>query len=210
MNDWKKWRKLQRADLVARREAIAEKDHDAWSAAITLLLQQGFSTLRKNIIGSYVPIRGEYDPRPAMDFFEKNGATLAIPEVTQKNAPLCFRKWWREAPMKQGAYGIPVPDNTEQVSIDAALIPMVGFDQQGYRLGYGSGYYDRTLASSNPCPLVIGIAFEMFRLDSVHPQAHDIPMDFIITETGIYQTVEKELILISSDKCAAKKTAGNQ
>jgi 5,10-methenyltetrahydrofolate synthetase len=139
-----------------------------------------------------------------MDFFEKHGATLAIPEVTKKDAPLCFRRWWREAPMKKGAYGIPVPDNTEQVIIDAALIPMVGFDQQGYRLGYGSGYYDRTLASSHPCPLVIGIAFEMFRLDSVHPQVHDIPMDFIVTEAGIYQTIEKKLISISTDKCKAK------
>lgn len=204
MDNWQKWRRLQRTNLIEQREAIAEKDHYFWSSAITLLLQQGFSILKKNIIGSYVPVRGEYDPRPAMDFFEKHGATLAIPEVTQKNAPLCFRKWWREAPMKQGAYGIPVPDNTEQVRIDAALVPMVGFDQQGYRLGFGSGYYDRTLASSNPRPLVIGIAFEMLRLDSVHPQPHDIPMDFIVTETGIYQTIEKELILISPDKCTAK------
>ena len=106
--------------------------------------------------------------------------------------------------MKLGAYGIPVPDNTEPVNIDIVLIPMVGFDQQGYRLGYGSGYYDRTLAISEPCPLVIGIAFEMFRLDSVYPQAHDIPMDFIITETGIYQTKENKLISISTEKCAAE------
>ncbi len=204
MNDWQKWRKLQRANLVARREAIAENDRAFWSTAITLLLQQKFTILRKSIIGCYHPIRGEYDPRPAMDYFEKHGATLAIPEVTKKDAPLSFRKWWGEAPMKKGAYGIPVPDNTEQVNIDAALIPMVGFDQQGYRLGYGSGYYDRTLASSNPCPLVIGIAFEMFRLDSVHPQAHDIPMDFIITEAGIYQTIENKLISISTEVCKAK------
>ena len=204
MDDWQKWRKLQRANLVARREAIAEKDRIFWSAAITLLLQQGFTILKKKIIGSYHPIRGEYDPRPAMDYFEKHGATLAIPEVTKKDAPLCFRKWWGKAPMKKGAYGIPVPDNTEQVIIDTALIPMVGFDQQGYRLGYGSGYYDRTLASSNPSPLVIGIAFEMFRLDSLHPQAHDIPMDFIITEAGIYQTIENKLISISTEECKAK------
>jgi 5-formyltetrahydrofolate cyclo-ligase len=204
MNDWQQWRKLQRANLVAQREAIPEKDHNLWSAAITLSLQQGFSVLKKNTVGSYLPIRGEYDPRPAMVYFGEQGATVAIPEITKKDAPLCFRKWWHNAPMKQGAYGIPVPDNTEQVNIDIALIPMVGFDQQGYRLGYGSGYYDRTLAVSNPCPLVIGIAFEMLRLDSVHPQAHDIPMDFIITEAGVYQTIDKKLSLISTEKCTAK------
>lgn len=204
MNDWQAWRKLQRTNLVTRRVAIAEKEHIYWSAAITLSLQQGFSILKKNTISAYLPIRGEYDPRPAMDYFIRYGATLAIPDVTKKHAPLCFRKWWRGAPMKKGAYGIPVPDNTEQVIIDAALIPMVGFDQQGYRLGYGSGYYDRTLAAANPRPLVIGIAFEMFRLDSVHPQAHDIPMDFIITEASIYQTIEKKLIPISIEKCADK------
>lgn len=204
MDEWQKWRKLQRANLVAQREAIPEKDYHRWSEAITLSLQQGFSVLKKHTVGSYLPIRGEYDPRPAMVYFREQGATIAIPEIINKDAPLCFRKWWHNAPMKQGAYGIPVPDNTEQVNIDIALIPMVGFDQQGYRLGYGSGYYDRTLAVSNPCPLVIGIAFEMLRLDSVHPQAHDIPMDFIITEAGIYQTIDNKLSLISTEKCSAK------
>lgn len=204
MNDWKKWRKLLRTNLVAQREAITEKDHKFWSAAITLSLQEGFSILKKNIVGSYLPIRGEYDPRPAIDYFGEHGATIAMPEVIKKDAPLCFRKWWHGAPMKKGAYGIPVPDNTEQVIIDIVLIPMVGFDQQGYRLGYGSGYYDRTLAAINPCPLVIGIAFEMFRLDSVHPQSHDIPMDFIITEAGIYQIIEKKLISISTENCMSK------
>jgi 5,10-methenyltetrahydrofolate synthetase len=206
MNDWQTWRKYQRTDLLARRKAVCRTDLSHWSAAITTSLQQGFPVLQKNKIGFYWPIHGEYDPRPAMHYFWEQGATLALPEVINKHSPLDFRQWWQLAPMKKGAYGIPVPDNTDLVSIDALIIPMLGFDQQGYRLGYGSGYFDRTLAAKRPRPLVIGIAFEMLRLDSIHPQPHDIPMDFIITEVGIYQLIDKKLALISIEESAAKNS----
>jgi len=101
--------------------------------------------------------------------------------------PLCFRRWWEEAPMKIGAYNIPVPDNTELVTLNVIIVPMLGFDTQGYRLGYGGGYYDRTILSINPRPLVIGIAFEVLQLDNIYPNLQDAAMDFIITEAGIYQ-----------------------
>jgi 5-formyltetrahydrofolate cyclo-ligase len=83
---------------------------------------------------------------------------------------------------------------------------MLGFDQKGFRLGYGSGYFDRTLAEIKPYPLVIGIAFELSRLNSVYPQSHDIPMDFVITEAGIHQTTNNELKLITPDECVAIST----
>jgi len=134
-----------------------------------------------------------------MDFFRQHGATLALPEVVNEaqgnNVPLHFRKWWPQAPMKTGAYAIPVPDNTELVTPDALIMPMLGFDQQGYRLGYGGGYFDRTLAALKPRPLAIGVAFEILRLDSVHPQPHDIAMDFVVTEAGVYQATASGLIL---------------
>lgn len=198
MDDWQAWRKQQRAQLIANRKAIAEKDHRRWSHTITALLQHGFPELRKNSIGIYWPIHGEFDPRPAANHFHQQGATLALPEVTDKHTPLSFQKWWPEAPMKKDAYGIPTPKNTGQVAIDVIMIPMLGFDLHGYRLGYGSGYFDRTLAIIKPRPLIIGIAFEVSRLTSVQPQPHDIPMDFIVTEAGIFRNDGNELIGIKS------------
>ena len=139
-----------------------------------------------------------------MNFLRAHGATLALPEVQENSAPLRFRQWWPEALMKSGAYAIPVPDNTETVTVGAIIMPMVGFDQQGYRLGYGGGYFDRTLAAIDPRPLTIGVAFEILRLDSVHPQPHDIAMDFIVTEAGIYRVTATGLTLISNRECAVE------
>jgi 5,10-methenyltetrahydrofolate synthetase len=138
-----------------------------------------------------------------MDFFLKHGATLALPEVVNKHEPLRFRKWWPQAPMKIGAYEIPVPDNTDIVSVDALIIPMIGFDELGFRLGYGGGFFDRTLVAMNPRPLAIGVGFEILRLNDVHPQPHDVPMDFIVTEAGIYRVTLSGLQLISAAECAA-------
>lgn len=172
--------------------------------AITALLEQGFPSLQRNVVGFCWPHRGEYDPRPLMNFIQERGATLALPEVVNKQEPLCFRKWWPDAPMKRGAYDIPVPDNTAVVTVGALVIPMIGFDQMGFRLGYGGGYFDRTLIAIAPRPLAIGVAFEILRKDSVHPQPHDIPMDFIVTEAGIYRVATTGLVLISPEACAAE------
>jgi 5-formyltetrahydrofolate cyclo-ligase len=78
-----------------------------------------------------------------------------------------------------------VPAERQVVSPTALLVPLVGFDEQGYRLGYGGGYYDRTLAASKPRPLAIGLGYEFGRLATIHPQPHDAPMDAIVTEAGV-------------------------
>ncbi len=81
---------------------------------------------------------------------------------------------------------------------------MIGFDEMGFRIGYGGGYFDRTLVAIAPRPLAIGVGFEILRLDSVHPQRHDIPMDFIVTEAGIYRVTVTGRELISAEECAAE------
>lgn len=204
MTDWREWRKHRRAELMALRESVAEEQHRSWSNAITALLERGFPSLQKSIVGFYWPHHGEFDPRAVMGFIGERGATLALPEVVNKHEPLRFRKWWPDAPMKIGAYNIPIPDNTDHVTVGAIIIPMIGFDDMGFRLGYGSGYFDRTLVEISPRPLAIGVAFEILRLNSVHPQPHDIPMDFIVTEAGIYRVTESGLELISAEECAAE------
>jgi len=202
MNNWREWRKQRRSELMALRGALPENDYYCWNTAITESLKCGFPWLQKVAVGFCWPHRGEYDPRLMMDFILMHGGVVALPEVVGKHEPLKFRQWWREAPMKMGAYGIPVPDNTPLVSVEAMIIPMVGFDQRGFRLGYGSGYFDRTLVSILPQPVAIGVAFEIARLPDLHPQPHDVPMNFVVTEAGIYRTAQNGLVPVSPAECA--------
>lgn len=201
MDNLLEWKKQQRKQLIAAREALSEETYQQWSRAISDFLKQGFPKLQKMTLGIYWPFRGEYDPRQVARYFGQQGATLALPEVTGKDEPLCFREWLPDTPMKNSAYGIPVPVETRVVRLDAVIIPMVGFDQHGYRLGYGSGYFDRTLATYQTQPLTIGIAFEIQRLANVYPQSHDIAMHYIVTEAGIFQTGSDELKPVSAPQC---------
>ncbi|MFZ1853259.1 MAG: 5-formyltetrahydrofolate cyclo-ligase [Nitrosomonas sp.] len=185
-NDWKEWRKEKRKQLITAREAIPKEVHQQWSANISAFLQKDFPQLNKLVLGIYWPFHNEYDPRLVAPYFLEQGVTLALPEVVQRNEPLCFRKWTPESAMRKGEYDIPVPADAPSVIPNALLIPMVGFDSQGYRLGYGSGYFDRTLANYDTLPMAIGIAFELQRLPDTYPQPHDIPMHYIVTEAGIH------------------------
>ena len=206
MENWQEWRKKKRLELLACRETVTNNDRIQWSMKITSSLEYGFPILNKSTVGFYWPYRGEYDPHPVMSALQKRGAVLALPEVESKRKLLYFRRWWKEAPMKIGAYNIPVTDNTELVMVDAIIVPMLGFDTQGYRLGYGGGYYDRTIIGFNPSPLVIGVAFEILRLDTIYPGSHDVAMDFIVTEAGIYQASKQGISTIPINKCALENS----
>jgi 5,10-methenyltetrahydrofolate synthetase len=202
MDNLLEWRKHKRQQLIAARETLSAALHQQWSQTISDLLKQGFPKLQKMNIGIYWPFRGEYDPRPIAQYLMQLGATLALPEVVDKDKPLCFREWQPGTPLKNGAYGIPVPIEARAIRVDAIIIPVVGFDQHGYRLGYGSGYFDRTLATYQPQPLTIGIAFEIQRLENVYAQPHDIALHYIVTEKGIFRTEDHELKFISTSQCA--------
>ena len=191
--DLKRWRSGQRAELLARRRAISEAQYRQWNASITDRLRAGFPILKSMAIGFCWPFQMEFDPRFTIYEFRRQGATAALPVVVRKAAPLKFRQWWPGAPVTQGVFDLPVPDGTAEVRPQALLIPPVGFDAQGYRLGYGGGYFDRTLAALSPQPLKIGVAFELSRIATIHPQSYDVPMDFIVTEAGISHVGNKGL-----------------
>jgi 5-formyltetrahydrofolate cyclo-ligase len=90
-----------------------------------------------------------------------------------------------------------VPADSPVLTPDLLLVPLVGFDPAGYRLGYGGGYYDRTLAAIQPRPLAIGIGFEQQALATIHPQPHDIPMDYIVTESRVARREQHRLVSLS-------------
>lgn len=186
--DWteiKQWRKARRADLLERRLGAPRETRKQWAATIETYLQDMLARMSPQTLGFYLPFKGELDARPLVRTLLERGWTAALPVVIEKKGPLEFRAWRPGIPMVPGVYDIPVPKERNVVTPDALLVPVVGFDSANYRLGYGGGYYDRTLAASRPRPRTIGIGFELSRLETIYPQPHDIPLDVIVTEAGV-------------------------
>lgn len=181
------WRDAQRQALTAARSAVPVALRRQWDAAITQRLLLQFPGLQRLVVGGYWPFRGEFDPRFLLRRLRLGGARTALPVVVGRQLPLQFRDWWPGAPMRRAVLGLPVPDGTALLQPQAVLIPPLGFDAQGYRLGYGGGFFDRTLAAMPQPPLKIGVGFELSRIATVRPQPHDIPMDFIATEAALYR-----------------------
>ena len=158
----------------------------AANAAIEATLAQRFAPGAFPILAGYWPIQGEWDPLPYLMRVIDAGGAVARPVAKRPAAPLEFRLWTPGAPMTAGLWDIPHPAEGAVVAPSALLIPLVGFDGAGHRLGNGGGYYDRTLAAVQPRPFAIGVGFELGRLGSISPQSHDQPMDVIVTEAGTF------------------------
>ena len=205
--DIKQWRKTMRTELLAKRAAVSTERHHEWSEIMTGLLVSGFPMLRQMTISFYWPFQGEFDPRYAIRRFRESGAVAALPVVIEKRAPLQFREWWPGVATSKGVFDLPVPEGTRIVVPQALLIPPVAFDARGYRLGYGGGYFDRTLAAMTSQPLTIGLAFEMSKLETIHPQSYDIPLDFIVTERCIYYNAPAGLEPVGGTERAAELSA---
>ena len=183
--DWEDvrlWRRAKRTVLIERRLAMPAEERTVHNDAVTATLAQVLPSCRGTVIGFYWPFKGEYDPLPLARTLYGEGARLALPVVVEKAAPLIFREWWPGIPMVHGVGNIPALAEGEPVLPDVVLAPLVGFDGRRYRLGYGGGYYDRTLAALATRPRAVGVGFELCRIATIHPQSHDIPMDLIVTE----------------------------
>ncbi|MPZ46702.1 MAG: 5-formyltetrahydrofolate cyclo-ligase [Betaproteobacteria bacterium] len=188
------WRKAQRAELLAAREAIPLDVRRGRNETITHLLSAAFDLLAGASIGFCWPFKGEPDTRFFLHEMRKRGSRTALPVVVEKKQPLEFREWWPGAPTTPGVFDLPIPQGTEIMRPRALLVPPVGFDVQGYRLGYGGGFFDRTLAAATPQPLKIAVAFEVSRMQTIYPQPYDVPMDFVVTEEGVAQVVDGRLL----------------
>jgi len=179
------WRRALRREMVARRAAFGEAQHAELSALIVAHLQAALG--RPNCIAFCWPIKHEPDVRAAVEHWARLGAQAALPVVTEENAPLTFRHWQADTPLAPDRYGIPTPLAGEFVMPDMILLPLNAFDAAGYRLGYGGGYFDRTLAALRPRPLAVGVGFEINRVDSIRPESHDQRLDWIVTEAGAFR-----------------------
>lgn len=179
------WRKARRAELIAERLAIDPRTRQGYGGAILEALARHVGEPAQRTVSLYWPFRGEPDLRPWIKTLEASGARCALPVVVAKGAPLVFRLWHTGDPLVPGVWNIPVPARGAEVVPDIVVAPIVGFDADLFRLGYGGGFFDRTLASFPSRPQVIGVGFAQFRLETIHPLPHDIPMDVIITEREV-------------------------
>jgi 5,10-methenyltetrahydrofolate synthetase len=191
------WRRNLRKELLAKRETFDAGTRTGWGRSISRTLLECLPLLQGAKLGIYWPIRSEYDPRFVAHTLRERGAVIGLPVVVGKAQPLIFREWHPGVDMLKGGLDIPYPAATPELMPDACLIPPVGFDVQGYRLGYGAGFFDRTLAVFSPRPLAIGVAFECSRIATIYPQHYDIALDFIVTEAGIHRTSATGLVPIA-------------
>jgi 5-formyltetrahydrofolate cyclo-ligase len=179
--DIEKWRKERRAELIAARMSIPVEERARVATAVAAQLDQLIPARSDTIVSVYWPFRGELDLRDWMRSGVARGLRIALPVVVAKGQPLIFREWVQGARLTRGVWNIPIPADGPAVVPDVLIAPFVGFDRQNYRLGYGGGFFDRTLAAMQTPRRVIGVGHPGAVLSTIHPQAHDIPMDVIVT-----------------------------
>jgi 5,10-methenyltetrahydrofolate synthetase len=179
--DVARWRKAERQRLIAARLALSVAAREQCAARVAADLDHLVPTSPATIVSAYWPFRGELDLRGWMAAAHARGVRVALPVVIVKGMPLVFRAWYPGALLAPGVWNIPVPADGAEVSPTIVIAPLVGFDPDGYRLGYGGGFFDRTLAVLRPRPLIIGVGHAVGTLATIYPQPHDIPMDWIVT-----------------------------
>ena len=139
-------------------------------------------------IGVYWPIKGEFDALPSLFRWAEAefGRLIGLPVIDRETSQLKFHVWYPGCPMEEDAYGIPKPKGTDSFEPELLLVPCVGFGDGGIRLGYGGGFYDRTLASLTPRPVTVGLAYGHGYVPWLKAEEHDVPLDAILTEDGVF------------------------
>ena len=191
-SDVVRWRKAERERLIAVRLGIPADERRAFSQRIAERLDEALGDISGRTISAYWAFRGEPDLRAWMEGLAERGAVCALPVVVQRHAPLTFRSWRRGEPLQPGVWNIPIPASGPSVVPDIVIAPVVGFDPACYRLGYGGGFFDRTLAAFARPPRIVGVGYARQAIRTIYPQAHDVPMTMIVTEAAIVTPVDEQ------------------
>jgi 5-formyltetrahydrofolate cyclo-ligase len=181
---------------AAARKAAAHRRkaaHDLLADVAPILLAShafpAVPTREQRVVSGFFPYKSEIDVRPLMGKLAGDGWTTCLPVVIGKDEPLLFRRWLPGEPTQPGVWDIPCPPvDAPDVVPQVLLVPMMAFDRRGFRLGYGGGFYDRTLAQlrARRAVLAIGVAYAAQQVDSVPHDSHDQPLDYIMTEKAVF------------------------
>lgn len=178
--DVARWRKAERTRLIDTRLAVSTEERAKAAERVTAMLDVLIGEVETPVVSTYWPFRGELDLRPWMTRLTDAGARVVLPVVVEKAQPLIFREWTAGCRMERGVWNIPVPAEGKVLVPSVVVSPVVGVDAASFRLGYGGGFYDRTLAAMGQPRLVIGIGHPSARIATIYPQPHDVPMDVVV------------------------------
>lgn len=185
--DWKAWRRDERARLLTARTGLPSSARRELALRVIGNLDRLIARHPVRVLGIYWPIKREINLLDwAATLIARRNITLAMPVVTQPRSPLEYWLWQPSAPMTRGIWNIPIPAERSLAAPDVVIAPLVGF-QECWRLGYGGGYFDRTLAAGDPPPAAIGIGFDILETRQFSPRSHDIPMQAVVTESRVIE-----------------------
>jgi len=180
-------KKQARKAAAGIREKAHRADRGGAGVALAMLGLDFLDLGPGSVVSGFLPYQSEIDVRPLMARLAEAGMVTALPVVAGRNRPLLFRAWRPGDHTEPGAWNIPVPlASAAEVVPDVLLVPMLAFDSGGYRLGYGGGFYDRTLEALRRTgkPVAVGVAYAAQEVHHVPHAAHDQPLDWILTEMG--------------------------
>jgi 5-formyltetrahydrofolate cyclo-ligase len=183
-----------RTKLIAARLALTDRLERA--VQLQSVLRVWLVGRRETSIGAYWPIKGEFDPLPALYRWSEgapDGVTrrIGLPVADRATGQLRFHVWYPGCPTELDAYDIPKPKDTEEFAPDILVVPCLGFGPGGVRLGYGGGFFDRTLNSLNPRPVTVGVSFTHGFLPLLRSGPQDLPLDAMLTEDGVMYQRER-------------------
>ena len=182
---------LLRARCLELRKALHASPGDAGERARDHFLEAiGFP--EDVAVSAYLPVKSEFDVLPLAESAHDRGHVVGMPVVVAMNRPLAFRAWTPGVALDTGSWNIPVPPSGAAPVIPRLLlVPMMAFDSHGYRLGYGGGFYDRTLQvlrRERPGIVAVGVCYAGLEIDEVPHDDHDARLDWIVTEEGVRPT----------------------
>ena len=177
-------KKLLRRQLQAERQSLFDRHQRA--VHLQEVLRVWLVARQERTIGAYWAIKGEFDALPALYRWSEadERRRIGLPVMDRETKQLRFHVWYPGCPMEEDAYGIPKPKDTEEFAPQLLLVPCVGFGPGGLRLGYGGGFYDRTLAALQPRPITVGVGYAHGFVPWLQAESHDVPLDAMLTEDG--------------------------
>ena len=181
-----------RDEATLRRQLQAERlalpDRHERSVHLQEVLRVWLVGRHERSIGAYWPIKGEFDSLPALYRWSEAepDRRIGLPVIDRDTRHLRFHVWFPGCPMEDDAFGIPKPKDTEVFDPELLLVACLGFGRKGLRLGYGGGFYDRTLADLRPRPFTVGVGYVHGYVPWLEPEPHDVPLDAMLTEEGVF------------------------
>jgi 5,10-methenyltetrahydrofolate synthetase len=177
-------KKVLRRQLQAERQTLIDRHQRAMH--LQEVLRVWLMGRADKAIGAYWPIKGEFDTLPALFRWTEadEERCIGLPVMDKNTKQLRFHMWFPGCEMEEDAYGIPKPKDTPVFEPTLLLVPCVGYGPKGLRLGYGGGFYDRTLATLSPRPYTVGLAYANGFVPWLQAEAHDVPLDAVLTDEG--------------------------